>query len=176
MKILNIQTILGLILILILNACSAKHEIITSNKNHQLKPNKSIYIALPKDGIFGSIQYPASSTQTTHALLKSFSRYSNNIEASNQYATYAQALRETSKRGFYYLVYPTILHWEDRATEWSGKPDKLSIQIKIVQANTGKQLNSTIIEGKSSWATLGGDHPEDLLQDPIDKLVNSFFR
>lgn len=27
--------------------------------------------------------------------------------------------------GFAYLVLPTLLHWEDRATEWSGKRDQI---------------------------------------------------
>ncbi|WP_254924651.1 DUF4823 domain-containing protein [Aeromonas sp. A35_P] len=30
-------------------------------------------------------------------------------------------------------------------------------------------------EGKSKWATFGGDHPQDLLPEPTEKYVNSLY-
>ena len=35
------------------------------------------------------------------------------------------------------------------------------------QIATGATIDSSEISGKSSWATLGGDHPQDLLPDPL---------
>jgi hypothetical protein len=73
------------------------------------------------------------------------------------------------------LVYPTILHWEDRATEWSGIPDRVEIKIEIIGATTGKGLDSAIIKGKSGLATFGGDHPQDLLPKPVEDYVSGLF-
>jgi hypothetical protein len=43
---------------------------------------------------------------------------------------------------------------------------------------SGKTMDSAIIKGKSGIATLGGDHPQDLLVKPSGKLdlnrVNGF--
>ena len=167
--------LVALSLMLILGACAAKHEIINSSTNTKLLPQKSIYISLPNDGRYGNINYPGSGITTSQVLLKNFSKYNNNIIVSNQYRPFSSALSQARIKGSEYLIYPTILEWEDRATEWSGKPDRISIKIQTVEANTGKTLNSTIIQGKSSWATLGGDHPQDLLQKPIEELVNNLY-
>ena len=170
-----LQYIISLSIILFLVSCSAKHDITSSTKNSKLIPQKSIYIALAKDGTYNNTIYPGSGSKTSTALFKSFSMYTNKIEIANQYKPYSAALTQARRNGAIYFIYPTIFGWEDRATEWSGKPDKISIQIKTIKTNTGIILNSTIIEGKSAWATLGGDHPEDLLQKPINDLINSLY-
>lgn len=57
---------------------------------------------------------------------------------------------------FDHYIIPEILHWEDRATEWSGKPDKIEIKVTIHEGQDSKELTSAIISGKSKWATFGG--------------------
>lgn len=79
------------------------------------------------------------------------------------------------KSEFKYLVYPTILHWEDRATEWSALPDRVEVKIDLIETATGKLLDSVVIRGKSGLATLGGDHPQDLLPKPVDEFVSTLF-
>ena len=170
-----LKYVVALSFMLILSACAAKHEVISSSTSTKLLPQKSIYISLSNDGRYGNINYPGSGINTSQVLLKNFSKYSNNITVSNQYRPFSGALSHAKVKGAEYLIYPTILEWEDRATEWSGKPDRISIKIQTVKVSTGKTLNSTIIQGKSAWATLGGDHPQDLLQKPIEELVNSLY-
>jgi hypothetical protein len=79
------------------------------------------------------------------------------------------------KSEFKYLVYPTILHWEDRATEWSALPDRIEVKIDLIETATGKLLDSVVIRGKSGLATLGCDHPQDLLPKPVDEFVSTLF-
>jgi hypothetical protein len=68
------------------------------------------------------------------------------------------------------------LHWEDRATEWSGKSDRLEIQLVIFNVHTGDELANATLTGKSKWATFGGDHPQDLLENPILEYVASLYK
>lgn len=68
-----------------------------------------------------------------------------------------------------------ILHWEDRATEWSGKKDKIEIKLSIYGAEGNQEIAGTIIGGKSKWATFGGDHPQDLLPEPIQAYVDTLY-
>ena len=70
---------------------------------------------------------------------------------------------------------PEILHWEDRNTEWSGIKDKIEIKLVVYDAATGNELASTIIAGKIKWATFGGDHPQDLLPEPLKRYVESLY-
>jgi Domain of unknown function (DUF4823) len=34
---------------------------------------------------------------------------------------------------------------------------------------------STLISGQSKWATFGGDHPQDLLPEPLNSYVESLY-
>jgi hypothetical protein len=49
------------------------------------------------------------------------------------------------KSEFKYLVYPTILHWEDRTTEWSALPDRVEVKIDLNETATVKLLDSIVI-------------------------------
>jgi hypothetical protein len=70
---------------------------------------------------------------------------------------------------------PEILHWEDRATEWSGIPDRVEVKLLVLEAQGNKEIASIVISGKSKWATFGGDHPQDLLPEPIKQYVESLY-
>jgi hypothetical protein len=80
---------------------------------------------------------------------------------------------QTDKYG--YFVAPEILHWGDRATEWSGIPDKIEIKISVYDAQFETELASSVVNGKSKWATFGGDHPQDLLPEPVNQYVESLY-
>ncbi|WP_333692374.1 DUF4823 domain-containing protein [Pseudomonas syringae] len=70
------------------------------------------------------------------------------------------------------LLRPT---YQDRATEWSMIPDKVEIKVDVVQVSSGDVISSGIIKGKSGLSTLGGDHPQDLLPEPVAEFVDSLF-
>jgi hypothetical protein len=59
-----------------------------------------------------------------------------------------QAFASAKAGGFTYLLYPQILHWEDRATEWSAKPDLATVKLSTYTAETGQLLDSAMIDGK----------------------------
>ncbi len=81
--------------------------------------------------------------------------------------SFAEARDTALSDNWEYLVYPTILHWEDRATEWSAIPDKVEVKIEVVEAATDRSIASAVIKGNSGLAAFGGDHPQDLLPEPI---------
>ena len=69
-----------------------------------------------------------------------------------------------------------ILQWEKRATEWSGRPDQIEIQLVIFDAVTKEVLANSSYSGKSKWLTFGGDHPQDLLPEPTSQYVTSLYK
>jgi hypothetical protein len=40
---------------------------------------------------------------------------------------------------------------------------------------SGKEIASVVLSGKSRWATFGGDHPEDLLPEPVGQYVATLY-
>jgi hypothetical protein len=134
-----------------------------------------VYIAVPKDGIYGDENYPGSGLTTAQTLLSAFAKRVRRVDVAHAYQAYEDALKTARDKGFKYLVYPTILHWEDRATEWSGRPDRVELKIEVIEVATGTQLDNVVIKGTSKWATLGGDHPQDLLPKPVEQFVASLY-
>jgi hypothetical protein len=85
------------------------------------------------------------------------------------------ALKNAQAAGTTHVFEPTILNWEDRATEWSGRPDRVTLRYVIYDVATGKPLASTLARASSKWATFGGDHPQDLLPVPTQTFVHGLF-
>jgi hypothetical protein len=71
----------------------------------------------------------------------------------------------------FYLIEPKILHWEDRATEWSGKADRVKVSLPLYRS--GSLVGSALVTANSSWWTFGGDHPEDLLDASFESYSAS---
>ena len=72
-----------------------------------------------------------------------------------------------------YLFYTKILHWEDRATEWNGRSDKITMSYVIYDVSTGQKVASTTASAASGIATLGGDHPQDLVPKTVQDFLTA---
>ncbi len=135
--------------------CADTHTLTRSSGSQNavtLQGQASAYVAVPLDGRFEATLYGGSGAMT------------------------AQALASAKAGGFGYLLYPEILHWEDRATEWSARPDVATVKLSVLSVSTGAVLDSAVIDGKSGLATFGGDHPQDLLPKPTGEYAASLFR
>lgn len=135
----------------------------------------SFYVALSEPGSFEGRSYPQSSMQTALAVESALSRYASRVEIGGDPEDFDAALASAERRGLDYAVVPVIAHWEDRATEWSGKSDRILVKLHVAEVATHKLIDSSEISARSRWATFGGDHPQDLLREPVDAYVASLF-
>ena len=156
----------------ILSGCTAtyKQEVLTQPSTNLVR-GKSVAIATPTNGFYETEEYRASGKMTSLAIQSAFSHFSSTITVIPECKNLL-CIRDSNH---YYYVIPEILHWEERATEWSGKPDRIQVKISVYDNMTLKELASTIISGTSKWATFGGDHPQDLLVEPINTYVQSLY-
>ena len=168
------KKILILLSIFVISGCASTY------KHSELQPidkkldhNKAVVISIPKDGVYGRKQYPNSGKMTANAVKAAFSKFATQADIDSN--CNINCLNILDKRKYGYYIKPEILHWEDRATEWSGIPDRIEIQIGIYDISSGKELASSTYTGKSKWATFGGDHPQDLLEEPTEQYVNSLY-
>jgi len=164
-----------LALLLVISGCTSTYTKMTlSQPSTVLQRGKTVAIATPDDGFYETKQYRGSGQSTAQAARAAFAKFAAQTSVLPECKVLA-CLKETSAVGSDYLVVPEILHWEDRNTEWSGIKDKLEIKLSVYDAKTGKELAATVLAGKSKWMTFGGDHPQDLLQEPIDAYVATLF-
>ncbi len=62
-----------------------------------------------------------------------------------------------------YLFLPRITNREDNATAWSGKSDRLEVELATLDVATSKQLDVGTVEAVGPWWTLENFTPEDFL-------------
>lgn len=171
-----INKVIFALLSISLTGCSAKYgENVLDKANVDLVKDKAIVIAEPANGFYGNIQYPDSGKMTANAVKAAFSRYSDKITVKSGCKDLTCLTPSGGGFSGYYVV-PEILHWEDRATEWSGIPDKIDVKLTVYDGLNSKRIASTILSGKSKWMTFGGDHPQDLLAQPINNYVESLYQ
>ena len=141
----------------------------------KLDATQGVLISTPQDGWYANAQYRNSGRMTANAVRAAFSKYASQVDVINScHGDGCLSGIDTEK--YTYYVKPDILHWEDRATEWSGKPDRIEIQLVIFDATTKRELAILSYKGKSKWATFGGDHPQDLLLEPTNQCVRFLYQ
>lgn len=168
-----------LILVLALSACVSKYkqvELSSTAIRPQLSIEDSVFVATPENGRYGSTLYTASGSYTADAFRKAFSRQVKDVYLEGNPQSFEESLKNAQEKGYKKLAYPEIEHWEDRATEWSSKPDRIEIKVRIADVSSGEVLDTILLVGSSKWATMGGDHPQELLEKPVTEYVDSLYK
>ena len=159
-------------------ASSYKHsELQTQTK--KLDSSIGVVISIPEDGWYENTQYHNSGQMTalmpSNAIKSAFSKHAKRVDIINE-CIKEECLEQINNGKYGYYVKPVILHWEERATEWSGKPDRIEISLVVFDTTTKEELANFSYTGKSKWATLGGDHPQDLLPEPTNEIVGKLYK
>lgn len=162
----------------LLVGCADAHKVIPDAKYAQtrLSAEGTAYIALPADGSYGKIDYEGSGAMVARMIQAALLEYMVQVDIGPVWEKYATARNTARQGGYTYFFFPTITHWEDRATEWSGIPDKATVRLVVIDLASGQPVSSATIEGTSGLATFGGDHPQDLLPEPIKEYIDQLFR
>lgn len=172
------KILFAIIICFLISGCYTEKHIVDPlqyNQEFKISSESTIYIGLTEDGKYGSTIYDKSGEMTQNAIKLALMRHIRNIMEGSKTESFNESLKSAKYNGFEYLIYPTILHWEDRATEWSGLSDKIEIQISVTDTKTEREMSAVRIKSNSSWWTFGGDHPQDLLEKPISKYIDSLF-
>jgi hypothetical protein len=137
--------------------------------------DQGVYVVTPRDGSYNGKQYTGSGATVANAFSAALSRFASDVIVGEFVESASSAAEAAKSRHCAYVLIPKITRWEDRATEWSGIRDKMELFVKIVNTSDGTVASSAEIKGKSRWATFGGDHPEDLLKEPVEEWVATLY-
>lgn len=141
-----------------------------------LRLNARVYIAMPEDALDKKEPVPGSGRRVALALQDAFKRHTRNILLGRITETSEVAIQHARDYEYEYVAIANLLKWQDRPTEWTGVRDKLQVQVDLISVATGQVLRTTTFDAKGKWMTDGGEAPQDLLAEPIDKFVRSLFR
>ena len=140
--------------IALLSGCYVSNREIKYSIKGAVPVGTAISVTPPEDGIYMEDVYPNSGKVVARKLVAALTPY------------YPGSSVSSAGNGSGYLIEPKILHWEDRATEWSGKADRVKVSLPLYRS--GSLVGSALVTANSSWWTFGGDHPEDLLDTPFE--------
>ena len=173
LRTLSLTLLLGTTL---LAGCAHTYRADRTLHGERLPKGASFYIALPEPGSFEGRNFPDSPQQTVSAIKEALQPHASRVENGTAPEEYESAVASARRAGLDYAVVPVIKHWEERATEWSGKPDRIKLQLHILQVESAQTVDSAEITGRSRWGTFGGDHPEELLPVPVGDYIESLFQ
>ncbi|MBI4660857.1 MAG: DUF4823 domain-containing protein [Verrucomicrobia bacterium] len=142
----------------------------------KLRTDSTVYVAIPPDARFKNEFVFNSGQLTAVAIRDAFAAYVKRAYVGRKPESFTEGLETARANLCTYFVYPSILRWEDRATEFSGRRDRIEIRIEVVEAASGEILHAATLRGRSRWFTDGGDTPQDLLQEPVRNYVASLFQ
>lgn len=130
----------------------------------------TVAIITPKDGGFSGHIYAGSGNVVAQKTLEYLRR---SIDESNIRLYRSEDEYTRSKENFLvkYVIKPEILHWEDRATNWSGLPDVVKIDLYLVDAASSKNVNIIKFVATSSWWTFVNRAPDLMLDTSYEKSI-----
>jgi hypothetical protein len=166
---------LTLLALALLSGCASTYnrEVVTA-PGVRLARGAPVLIGTPRSASYNNTSYAGSGEQTATVVHSAFARFSNKVTVSAQCAD-LDCLATQGGGAYQYLVIPEILHWEDRATQWSGVRDKVEVKLIVVDGTSRAEVASMIISGKSQRAAFGSQHPQDLLAEPIRQYVDGLY-
>lgn len=139
-----------------------------------ISSSADVRVLVPEDGIYGEDVYRGSghsvASRTLSAVRDQFP-LAQLIETSDE----AVALQRARNAGVDYIVSPSILHWEDRATPWSGFRDKVTVEVRLLRVSPPNVLSTVIFESRNNSITFIDGRPQDLLDDDYAGAVRSLF-
>jgi len=146
------------------------------NTGAKLGAESSVLIAVPKDGAFNGRVYSGSGLETAEATRNVFAHKLSKVQLEpTAPAESDSGISRAAAAGFSHYCQLEILHWEDRATEWSGKRDKIEVKFTLYDVATGKIVRSATIASVSKFWTFGGDHPQELADAHMHVLIDPLF-
>jgi hypothetical protein len=104
-----------------------------------------------------------------------FARHLRHVEMATAPQTFEGAMEIARQMNATYLIAPSIVHWEDRATHWSGRSDTAILEISVVEVATGKIIERATVKATSGASALFVGHPQKLLPRPVKLYADSLF-
>lgn len=169
--------LLLLTLLAVIQGCSPttykQADIITPVVQH-LDKGQGAYIALSSDGRYGEQAHAGTGMLVAQWLSAAIKPYTSSValapHPTQDINATLQAAREANAR---YVYIPTITHWEQRNTSWSGIPSKGSLTVIVYDVVEGKQVlaRSSSVDGLNF-------HTQDvseLMQEATNQLGAGLF-
>ena len=163
---------------MVVAGCRARYDVanLSGGGTPRLDRAKAVYVAIPQDGAYGGRTYSGSGQTVAQSVAAAFAGHANRVHvAERRFDSDTAAITAAKSIGAAYVAVPVIAHWEQRNTAWSGIPSRMAIRLTVIDAETGNQITSSAIEGRSRIMSWTATHPESLLREPVSQYVRGLY-
>ena len=131
----------------------------------------AVVVLATSDGRYGEKVYEGTGSEVARRVRRALLRKLRYVETVPRMSV-AGARQVCLDRGARFLVVPEIHHWEDRATQWSGRLDRVEIDLTLIDldVDTRRRLR---FEAHSAWLTFVNAPTIDLLDEEFEQAVLS---
>lgn len=146
----------------------------TSQAIHSASTKSLVCVAHPGDQANGQERYPGSGAEIGQRVEKAVQQAGWQTVAIKGDA--GQSAAECTRRGGTHLLETRVAQYEDNLTGWSGKPDRIELQLRLSPASQPAQARQVSYEARSNlvasaFAEWGNAKPVSLLKGDFDHLV-----
>jgi hypothetical protein len=151
----------------------------TTQAIHSVTAKSLVCVAHPGDPTNGQETYAGSGAEIGQRVEKAVQQAGWQTVAIKGDA--AQSAAECMRRGGTHVLETRVAHYEDNLTGWSGKPDRIELQLRLSPASQPAQARQVSYEARSNLLASavvewGNAKPVSLLKSDFDHLVNRLLR
>jgi hypothetical protein len=159
---------------IVFSGCTAsyQHNFLNQSSNTTYTPSRFLLVT-PKSGSYGSHIYSSSGIEVVDVLNKELKKYTPYVGIIPVTITIDQINSQDMEKTDYVII-PQIIHWEDRLTGWSFKPDRIEVRFDIYN-NQRQLIDSYMIQGRSAYIVWANKQPNSLLPRPIRNMLKELF-
>jgi len=179
-------TLFVVVAVLSLAACSDKYNRVetggTERINAKLDKAAAVLVVKPNDAVNKGKTFKGSGEVLARMIDASFSHYARIVDVYPSSDVPLDQLRDTAAKGSYgYIVLTKVIAWGPKDDEWYKPINQATIKMTIIDALTGNELSSNVLDGKGAeLATLNPfnmepEKSESLLVSPIGDYVDSLY-
>ena len=153
------------ILVMLMAGCSVPRNVREGGavSGQQVDAHKTVLVLSVKDGQEqGQAPAVGSGRGMAAALRKALSEHGIPLSIS-QSTDLSEGLNEAKQGDFGYVLQCVITLWEDNATAWSGKGDKLNISVEMYDAKTHRLVAASSDKRTATGATFVSGSPDRLM-------------
>jgi len=141
-----------------------------------LKPEQGILVSVPDDAVYQHRPYPGSGQEVAKITAAAFARYAPHVDVAPIASQDRQGLLLAARNaGAGYLIIPSIVHWEQRATELSAIPSQVDIGLAVVDVATGREIRATVLEGRGNLRRMAQLDVEAMYSAALDQHVAELY-
>ncbi len=165
-----LRVILSAMLIASLTGC-ASYQVTTKNsRSVPLDSNRPVYIALTQG------EYPQENQETQNTFVQEWRSYSKQVIPLKTPSSLREAIKKAQLLGEGYLVYPLVKQWEDHNTPWSTIRDKVQISVVLIDIKSGRILDKSVLNGKSTTWTMKNTTPSIILPNLVNRYIEPLYK